>query len=140
MEPPSQICISNSLISRYRNCYDEEGGPFLLVIRDVHNRLFGAFASHGIEPGSHYFGNGYTFLWRVGDEGLSVSRASGNNAYYVLADKHELAFGGGGGFGLWMDEGLEKGHLGDCDTFDPIESRWAGGFVVSDVEIWTFEN
>jgi hypothetical protein len=124
-------------VCRYRNCADEECGPAILIIRDSGGKVFGAFASHSFEVVAHYFGNGYTFLWRREGSRVSVARASGRNDYYILSDKHELAFGGGStGFGLYLDENLLRGHTGTCETFE--DWTGTGSFVVNDVEVWQF--
>lgn len=54
----------------------------------------------------------------------------------MLAEKAELAFGGGGDFGIWLADGLEHGHCGACETFEGWEA--SGGFRIVDLEVWSF--
>ncbi|KAJ3128856.1 Serine/threonine-protein kinase smu1 [Physocladia obscura] len=57
-----------SLNTLYHNCESEveSGNPVLLVIQDSDGGIFGAFANEAFHVQHGYFGNGSSFLWKVG--------------------------------------------------------------------------
>lgn len=107
-------------------------------------------AAAGGAPG-RYFGSGETFLFSL-RPALAIHRWSRRNNHFQLAAPDTgLAFGGGGGgFGLHLDAGLERGETGPCDTFGnpPLLPPSAGdggaggggsvSFRVVRVEVWAF--
>lgn len=74
-----------------------EQGPCLICVKDDNDCIFGAFCSESFHPQGTYYGNGQTFLWKLQEDGKSVSvfPATGKNDYFVLSELHCIAFGGG---------------------------------------------
>ncbi|KAL1844116.1 hypothetical protein VTJ49DRAFT_4968 [Mycothermus thermophilus] len=63
---------------------------------------------------------------------------SGINEYYMLCEAHFLSLGAGDGkFGLWLDDGLERGVSATSQTFgnEPL-SEEGEKFGVLGVEVW----
>ncbi|KAI0597132.1 hypothetical protein F4775DRAFT_561646 [Biscogniauxia sp. FL1348] len=64
---------------------------------------------------------------------------SGANDYCIFCETKFLSVGGGGGgrFGLWLDDELGRGHSAECDTFanEPL-SEEGEKFDVMGVELW----
>ena len=63
---------------------------------------------------------------------------SGINEYYMLCEQHFISVGAGDGrFGLWLDDGLERGVSSMCQTFgnEPLSDE-GEKFGVSGVELW----
>ncbi|KAK3989664.1 putative oxidation resistance protein 1 [Cladorrhinum sp. PSN332] len=63
---------------------------------------------------------------------------SGVNEYYMLCEQHFISVGAGDGkFGLWLDDGLERGVSSMSQTFgnEPLSDE-GEKFGVSGVELW----
>ncbi|KAK4159652.1 putative oxidation resistance protein 1 [Cladorrhinum sp. PSN259] len=63
---------------------------------------------------------------------------SGVNEYYMLCEQHFISVGAGDGkFGLWLDDGLERGLSSMSQTFgnEPLSDE-GEKFGVSGVELW----
>ncbi|EFX00895.1 tld domain containing protein [Grosmannia clavigera kw1407] len=63
---------------------------------------------------------------------------SGVNEYFLYCETHSLSIGGGDGkYGLWLDDGLEKGVSSTCLTFgnQPLSDE-GDKFGVLGVEVW----
>lgn len=63
---------------------------------------------------------------------------SGINDFMIYCEPHYLSVGGGDGhYGLWLDDGLEKGISDPCPTFgNEGLSEDGGKFEVLGVEVW----
>jgi hypothetical protein len=63
---------------------------------------------------------------------------TGINEYYLLCEPHFLSIGAGDGhYGLWLDDGLERGHSDTCLTFGNERLSDEGEkFGVLGVEVW----
>ncbi|KAM8945266.1 nuclear receptor coactivator 7 [Pelodytes ibericus] len=127
-----------SLKTLYRNlsCLD---GPVLLVVKDMDNQIFGAYATHPFRLSDHYYGTGETFLFTFNPD-FKVYKWSGDNSYFINGDITSLEVGGGGGrFGLWLDCDLYHGRSNACSTFNNDTLSKKEDFIVQDVEVWAFE-
>lgn len=63
---------------------------------------------------------------------------SGVNEYYAYCEQHWLSVGAGDGkYGLWLDDGLERGVSSTCLTFgnEPLSDQ-GEKFGVLGVEVW----
>ncbi|RWA03817.1 hypothetical protein EKO27_g11287, partial [Xylaria grammica] len=64
---------------------------------------------------------------------------TGANDYCMFCETKFLSVGGGRGgtFGLWLNDGLSRGHSAECDTFlnQPL-SEEGEKFDVIGVELW----
>ncbi|XP_053141248.1 nuclear receptor coactivator 7 isoform X2 [Hemicordylus capensis] len=113
--------------------------PVLLVIKDMDNQIFGAYATHPFKFSDHYYGTGETFLYTFNPL-FKVFKWSGENTYFINGDVTSLELGGGDGrFGLWLDADLYHGRSNSCSTFNNDILSKKEDFVVQDVEVWTFE-
>lgn len=71
---------------------------------------------------------------------LEIYPSTGKNDYFVLSDHHSLAFGGGGGrFGLWINEDLCGGYSEPCETFGNKHLGREMEFEIDVMQIWGFE-
>ncbi|KAM4631413.1 oxidation resistance protein 1-like [Polymixia lowei] len=112
--------------------------PILMVVRDTDRRVFGALASEPLKVSDGFYGTGETFLFTFCPE-FEVFMWTGDNMFFFKGDMDSLAFGGGGGFGLWLDGDLYHGRSNPCKTFgNPCLSQ-KEDFVLQDIEIWAFE-
>ncbi|XP_065444599.1 nuclear receptor coactivator 7 isoform X6 [Chrysemys picta bellii] len=113
--------------------------PVLLVIKDMDNQIFGAYATHPFKFSDHYYGTGETFLYTFSPN-FKVFKWSGENTYFINGDIGSLELGGGGGrFGLWLDADLYHGRSNSCSTFNNDILSKKEDFIIQDVEVWTFE-
>ncbi|XP_074920016.1 nuclear receptor coactivator 7 isoform X1 [Chelonoidis abingdonii] len=113
--------------------------PVLLVIKDMDNQIFGAYATHPFRFSDHYYGTGETFLYTFSPN-FKVFKWSGENTYFINGDISSLELGGGGGrFGLWLDVDLYHGRSNSCSTFNNDILSKKEDFIIQDVEVWTFE-
>ncbi|XP_061846608.1 nuclear receptor coactivator 7 isoform X3 [Colius striatus] len=113
--------------------------PVLLVIKDMDNQIFGAYATHPFRFSDHYYGTGETFLYTFSPN-FKVFKWSGENTYFINGDTTSLELGGGGGqFGLWLDADLYHGRSNACSTFNNDILSKKEDFIIQDVEVWTFE-
>ncbi|XP_030303369.1 nuclear receptor coactivator 7 isoform X5 [Calypte anna] len=127
-----------SLKTLYRKsaCLDS---PVLLVIKDMDNQIFGAYATHPFRFSDHYYGTGETFLYTFYPN-FKVFKWSGDNTYFINGDTSSLELGGGGGrFGLWLDADLYHGRSNCCSTFNNDILSKKEDFIIQDLEVWTFE-
>ncbi|XP_013372098.1 PREDICTED: nuclear receptor coactivator 7 isoform X2 [Chinchilla lanigera] len=109
--------------------------PVLLVIKDMDNQIFGAYATHPFKFSDHYYGTGETFLYTFSPN-FKVFKWSGENSYFINGDISSLELGGGGGrFGLWLDADLYHGRSNSCSTFNNDILSKKEDFIVQDLEL-----
>ncbi|XP_053737286.1 nuclear receptor coactivator 7 isoform X1 [Synchiropus splendidus] len=128
----------SSLKTLYRNMAGLDS-PVLLVIKDMNNKVFGAFSSDPFRVSTSCYGTGETFLFSCNPE-FQAYRWSGENSYFVSGNIDSLQIGGGGGgFGLWLDANLYRGSSISCPTFHnpPLSSEM--DFIVKDLEVWSLQ-
>lgn len=129
----------SSLKTLYRNMSHLDS-PVLLVIKDMHKKVFGAFSSDPFRVSKYCYGTGETFLFSFNHD-LQLYRWSGNNSYFVSGNLESLQIGGGGdGFGLWLDADLYHGASFSCPTFNNVPLSTHEDFIVQDIEVWTVQN
>ncbi|XP_033495731.1 TLD domain-containing protein 2 isoform X1 [Epinephelus lanceolatus] len=129
----------SSLRTLYRNMAELDS-PVLLVIKDMHKKVFGAFSSDPFKVSKHCYGTGETFLFSFNPE-FQAYRWSGENSYLVSGNLESLHIGGGGGgFGLWLDADLYRGSSFSCPTFRNASLSTQEDFIVQDLEVWTVMN
>ena len=142
-----------------------ESGPSLLVVLDTDGHLFGGYAPLAWHVSSHYFGTGEAFLFSAHPQ-WRVYPWSGANTLYQLGSSDSIAFGGGGQFGLWLDQvptchhrhhcprvtgvhvpptsprvtqAFEHGSSGRSDTFGNEPLSASADFRVLRIEVWGFK-
>jgi len=129
----------NTLYSNIKNA-----GPCIMAIKTENDEVFGAFTSEPFDPliSKSYYGSGLSFIWKLNEQGnVDFYQAKSSNQYYMLADNHFIAMGGGNGkFGFYLNENLIDGYISPCMTFnydsDIIENE---NFECYCLEIWGFE-
>ncbi|KAL7840450.1 hypothetical protein AOLI_G00257730 [Acnodon oligacanthus] len=127
-----------SLRTLYRKTAQIER-PVLLLIKDLHNQVFGAFSSDTFRVSDSCYGTGETFLFTFGPE-FKTFCWSGENSYFVRGFLDSLQMGGGGGpFGLWLDADLCRGATFSCNTFRNQPLSLHQDFTIQAVEVWTFQ-
>lgn len=111
----------------------------MLLVLDSSGHVFGGYASSSWHISSHYFGTGESFLFSIHPK-FNAYHWSGNNSHFLLGAPDSLGFGGGGNFGLWLDESFEYGSSGRSQTYgnEPLASSL--DFRVVAVEIWGFHH
>ncbi|KAM4632982.1 nuclear receptor coactivator 7 isoform 2-T2 [Polymixia lowei] len=125
-----------SLKTLYRNMAGLDS-PVLLVIKDMHNKVFGAFSSDPFRVSNYCYGTGETFLYSFGPD-FKAYKWSGENSYFVRGHLESLQIGGGGGgFGLWLDADLYHGSSYSCPTFHNQPLSTQQDFILQDLEVWT---
>ncbi|XP_070822687.1 nuclear receptor coactivator 7 [Chaetodon trifascialis] len=129
----------SSLKTLYRNMAGLDS-PVLLVIKDMHKKVFGAFSSDPFRVSKYCYGTGETFLFSFNPD-FQAYRWSGENSYFVSGNVESLQIGGGGGgFGLWLDADLYHGSSFSCPTFHNASLSSQEDFIVQDLEVWTVQN
>ncbi|XP_056299709.1 nuclear receptor coactivator 7 isoform X2 [Pseudoliparis swirei] len=141
---PWQLAFSvavhgSSLKTLYRNMAGLDR-PVLLVIRDMHKKVFGAFSSDPFRVSRFCYGTGETFLFSFSPD-FQAYRWSGENSYFMSGTLESLQIGGGGGgFGLWLNADLYRGSSFSCPTFNNKSLSTQEDFNVLDLEVWTVQN
>lgn len=129
----------SSLKTLYRNMAGLDS-PVLLVIKDMHKKVFGAFCSDPFRISRNCYGTGETFLFCFNPE-LQLFKWSGENSYFVSGNLESLQIGGGGGcFGLWLDADLYRGSSFSCPTFHNAPLSTHKDFIIQELEVWTVQN
>ncbi|XP_036727424.1 nuclear receptor coactivator 7 isoform X2 [Balaenoptera musculus] len=113
--------------------------PVLLVIKDMDNQVFGAYATHPFKFSDHYYGTGETFLYTFSPN-FKVFKWSGENSYFINGDISSLELGvEGDDLVLCLDADLYHGRSNSCSTFNNDILSKKEDFIVQDIEVWTFE-
>jgi len=131
-----------SLKTLYSNI--KHAGPCVMAITTENDEVFGAFTSEPFDPtiSNRFYGSGLSFIWKLNDQkNIDFFQAINSNQYYMLADNHFIAMGGGNGkFGFYLNENLIDGYISPCMTYDYksdiIENE---KFECYGLEIWGFE-
>ncbi|KAJ3598517.1 hypothetical protein NHX12_002028 [Muraenolepis orangiensis] len=135
----STMVHGTSLKTLYRNMAGLDN-PVLLVIRDMQNKVFGAFTTEPFKVSPSCYGTGETFIYSFSPD-FKAYRWSGENSYFVRGHLESLQIGGGAGsFGLWLDADLYHGASYSCPTFRNLPLSTQQDFVVQHLEVWTLQN
>ncbi|KMZ69391.1 Oxidation resistance 1-like protein [Zostera marina] len=115
-------------------------GLCLLVSGDKQGAVFGGLLDGPLKPTAKrkYQGTSQTFLFTTLYGQPRLFRATGANRFYYLCVNDMLAFGGGGKFGLSLDEDMLHGSSGPCDTFGNLCLAHEPEFELKNVELWGF--
>lgn len=123
--------------------YAKGKSPTVLVVRDMHKALFGAYCSEPWRQAAHrYYGTGETFVFKLSPgnrvawpwwwKRMSVER----NDYFMLAEADGLAVGGAGGYAIWLDNDLAEGISRSSGTFGSPCLASEEEFTIGSVELW----
>lgn len=110
------------LTELYETKHPQSGN--LLIIRDAHDRRFGAYLNEGIKRvAGSYFGSGESWLFRLNDDDNdkrpSVYKWTGRNDYFALCESDFISFGGGDGkYGLYLDKVLTNGSSASSPAYN----------------------
>ncbi|XP_020793079.1 nuclear receptor coactivator 7 isoform X2 [Boleophthalmus pectinirostris] len=123
----------SSLKTLYRNMTGLDS-PVLLIIRDMHKKVFGAFSSDPFRISRICYGTGETFLFSFNPD-FQLFKWTGENSYFISGNLESLQIGGGGGrFGLWLDGDLYRGSSFSCPTFHNAPLSTHEDFIVQELE------
>jgi len=119
---------------------------YVLVVEDSWGYVFGACFSHALteQKGHTYYGTGESWLFSFHNrspEQLASYRWTSANELLVLSGPcgFGLAFGGGGGFGLHLDDDLDNGVSNPCATFGNKRLASSEFFKTLNVEVWRLD-
>jgi len=116
----------------------KEKGPTILLIEDSNHYVFGAFVSESWKSDYQgYYGTGETFLFTLRPK-LSVYKWTQQDNYFILSSMQSLSIGGGGTYGLWIDNEFHEGSSSECTTFLNSCLSSTQIFKCIYVEIWGF--
>eukprot|EP00731_Ephydatia_muelleri_P011025 Em0005g1611a len=115
--------------------------PLLLVVRDEHEKVFGAMLSCTIAVSNQFCGTGESYLFSVEDNGeVKVYLWTGINNHIFKGDVDSFSVGGGEGhYGLWLHESLLRGSSYECMTFNNPCLSTNTDFECTGVEVWGFK-
>lgn len=124
-------------VSRYETD-DFKNMPYLLLIQDQKNTVFGALLSDPIKINNNYYGTGESFVFSLKNE-FKIYKWSSINNFIIYACNEYLSIGGGNGqTAIWIDESLDNGRSSCCETFNNDILSFDEDFHCSGVELWTF--
>jgi len=88
-----------------------------------------------------YYGSGESFVFSFTPSMAKFSWDEGSNDFFFVSTQSHIGMGGGGGGFAWelMEEELESGTSGECDTFRSPLLASSEFFSCLNVEVWTFE-
>ena len=121
---------------------------YILLVEDSRSHRFGAFLNHAIEPRAGFeLGSGESFVFSFDQGGVSGGRVhswtSKNDCFFLANNQQGLCVGGGGGDGqyaLQIDEDLDFGSSGRCDTYDNEPLASSEFFKCLHVEVYEITN
>eukprot|EP01059_Diplonema_ambulator_P012974 TRINITY_DN23466_c0_g1_i1.p1 TRINITY_DN23466_c0_g1~~TRINITY_DN23466_c0_g1_i1.p1 ORF type:complete len:510 (+),score=136.27 TRINITY_DN23466_c0_g1_i1:44-1531(+) len=138
----------SSLRTLYEVCHGK--APNLLVVRTVDGNLVGGFSMQAWEEQRYYHGTGQSFVFRfkavMGPDGpapgekIETWRWSEKNEFFTLSHAGMLAFGGGSGPALCVNQSLSRGSTDACETYDCPPLLEPSDFVIQRLEVWTFDD
>jgi len=117
--------------------------PLIIVIQTLTNEMFGGFLDCELKPTSGFYGTGDCFLWRIEKKGsetfLSKFPWTGVDSFFVYCTNECFGMGGGNGrFGFVVNEDMDKGTTGPCQTFGNGPLCNSSEFKIENIEIWSF--
>ncbi|ESO01984.1 hypothetical protein HELRODRAFT_65810 [Helobdella robusta] len=125
-----------TLYSRVKYSHDAEN---ILVIKDFHQSIFGAFLTSSVRLSDRYYGNGECFLFSF-QPIFQKFDWSGSNNWFIKGNEDSIMIGGGGGrIGLWLMEDLCRGRSDICATFNNIPLTLSKDFSILSLEIWVID-
>jgi hypothetical protein len=133
----------------------------LIAIQTTRGEIFGGYMTMPWRPSEEYYGTGQSFLWRKSNKcdikrpgsllrGFSSSPRqkritnvevygwTGTNSYFALCSDRSVAMGGGGSFGLLVEEDFSRGTSGTSETYNNPPLASAPDFEVVNFECWGF--
>ena len=118
----------------------------LVVVQTTRGEILGGFADAAWDLGcrtidGRFFGTGTSFLFSLAQGPIQIFRWKGVNEYSQLCRHGCIGMGGGGGsFGLFLQDDFTRGSSGACDTYgnqSPLASSEC--FDILNFEVYGFE-
>ena len=148
-----------SLRSLYRRCRDKDQ-PALLIINSNSHIALGAFLSHPPAVSESFTGTGESWLFSYKQERLRIFPWTGENNFIMQGNTQSLVVGAGQyhnheppsfrsyisgvadnqGFGLWIDESLNRGRSHRVKTFNNDCLAEEEDFHINNLELWLFQH
>jgi hypothetical protein len=110
----------------------------ILLVKTTKGAALGAFITEPIRISPSYFGTGEMFVFTLEPQ-ICLYPWSKRNSYFCLCNEDSLAIGGGGEFGIYLDEDLQSGSTGQCETFDNPPLAPSTELDLALVELWTLK-
>ncbi|OQR84089.1 hypothetical protein ACHHYP_13906 [Achlya hypogyna] len=117
-------------------------GPTICVVKDTHDRVFGAFSPCSLQQTRKVYGNGRTFVFSCAKgKKPKVYSWSGTDESFVYNGPDCLVWGGGPkGLALCLKVEEELGFSQECTTFNSQPLAGADElFKIWAIEIWGFK-
>lgn len=74
------------------------------------------------------------------ERGLEVYHWSSKDAFFLYSDLECIGMGGGSAFALYLDKDLLHGVSEPCSTFASEQLSCTDNFIISDMEVWAFDD
>jgi len=112
----------------------------LLIVKDNKGAIFGALVTSPLKAANDkYFGSGTNCVFSFKSGTLEWFPSSHKNTYFLnISPTKALGIGGGGAFALKVDEDLNNGSSGPCETFSSPCLASGEEFTVSELEVYAF--
>ena len=130
----------------------------LLVVQTTEGQILGGFATQtwegqeGFGKRNAYYGNGQSFLFRMkpvinqnplsscaeSTDDIEIFKWTGTNDYCQICDVDEakIAMGGGGDFGIIVEDCFGRGQTGYCGTYGNPPLIPTGFFEIAALEVY----
>ncbi|KAL7580988.1 hypothetical protein ACA910_005801 [Epithemia clementina (nom. ined.)] len=124
----------------------------LLVVQTTEGHVLGGFAmqtwegQEGFGKRNCYYGTGQSFLFSITPEDMThptgskaqIYKWTGTNDYCQICDVEsaKIAMGGGGDFGIIVEDCFLRGQTGFCGTYDNPPLTADGFFEVAALEVY----
>ena len=153
---PERIYSSNIHGRRLRTLYDhvEYHEYCLIIIRNEHQQIFGAFCAGQLANRSKtrsWFGTGESFLFTlkperqvfkwVGYHSSTRGATKAHEDYFIYADDERLQMGGSLeplNIGLMIKQDLNEGSTHTCDTYASQPLSISEDFQIMEIEVFGF--
>lgn len=116
----------------------------LIVIQTTEGSILGGFATQSWKVQNsytnRYYGTGQSFLFSQADPNseMQIFHWTGVNDFCQICNESEgkIAMGGGGSFGLIVEEGFWRGQTGPCKTYSNPSLVPGGFFEIAAFEVY----
>ena len=130
------VTDGTSLNQFYRKLSNK--GPTVTVLQDKNGYIFGVFIAESWHKSTSHFGNGETFVFKLEPE-VKIFRWFEDNDYFAYAKADFIAIGGGSNYAIRLDNDLNKGVSGYCETFHSPCLASYNNFELQKLEVWGFD-
>ena len=115
-----------------------EISPLLLVIKDLHSYIFGAYISVELRQTHNFIGNGEMFLFRkhADYDDVEIYKWSEQNNDFLNFSLDGIGFGWGERYGLFINENLLSGSSARSPTFMNECLSYSEDFEINTIELW----